>query len=59
VKVKLFGREGSKAALGLEDEINAWLAQHPGIKIIDIAQSASAGSLRDTKLYISVWYEDA
>ena len=29
------------------------------IKIIDIRQSASGGSMADTKLYISVWYEDA
>jgi hypothetical protein len=57
--MKLFGREGSKEALGLEEEINAWLAQHPQIKIIDIRQCASGGSLQDTKLYISVWYEDA
>jgi hypothetical protein len=57
--MKLFGREGSKEALELEDEVNAWLKQHPGIKIIDIRQCASGGSLQDTKLYISVWYEDA
>jgi len=57
--MKLFGKEGSKEALGLEDEINAWLAQHLQIKIIDIKQCASGGSLQDTKLYISVWYEGA
>jgi hypothetical protein len=59
MKMKLFGKEGSKKALGLEEEVNAWLDQHPNIKIIDIRQSASGGSLADTKLYISVWYEDA
>jgi hypothetical protein len=59
MKMKLFGKEGSKEALGLEEEVNAWLAQHPQIKIIDVKQSASGGSLHDTKLYISVWYEDA
>jgi hypothetical protein len=59
MKMKLFGKEGSKEALGLEEEVNAWLAQHPQIKIIDVKQSASGGSLNDTKLYISVWYEDA
>ena len=56
--MKLFGKEGSKEVLGLEEEVNAWLVQHPKIKIIDIRQSASGGSLQDTKLYISVWYED-
>jgi hypothetical protein len=57
--MKLFGKEGSKEALKLEEEVNAWLAQHPRIKIIDTKQSASGGSLHDTKLYISIWYEDA
>ena len=59
MKMKLFGKEGSKEVLGLEEEVNTWLVQHPKIKIIDIRQSASGGSLQDTKLYISVWYEDA
>lgn len=59
MKMKLFGKEGSKKVLGLEEEVNAWLGQHPNIKIIDIRQSASGGSMMDTKLYISVWYEDA
>jgi len=57
--MKLFGKEGSKKVLGLEEEVNVWLEQHPNIKIIDIRQSASGGSMADTKLYISVWYEDA
>ena len=59
MKMKLFGEEGSKKVLGLEDDINAWLAQHPQIKVIDIEQCASGGSVHDTKLYISVWYEEA
>jgi hypothetical protein len=61
MKMKIFGKEGSKKVLGLEEEVNDWLGQHPNIKIIDIRQSASggSGSLHDTKLYISVWYEDA
>ena len=56
--MKLFGKEGSKKILGLEEEVNAWLGQQSNIKIIDIRQSASGGSMADTKLYISVWYED-
>ena len=59
MKIKLFGKEGSMEVLGLEEEVNAWLVQNPQIKIIDIKQSASGGSLQDTKLYIAVWYEDA
>ena len=58
MKMKLFGKEGSKKVLSLEEDVNTWLEQHPKIKIIDIRQSASGGSLQDTKLYISVWYED-
>jgi hypothetical protein len=59
MRMKLFGKEGSKKVLGLEEVVNNWLEQHPRIKIVDIRQSASGGSLQDTKLYISVWYEDA
>ena len=59
MKMKLFGKEGSKKIFELEEEVNTWLEQNPKIKIIDIRQSASGGSLQDTKLYISVWYEDA
>jgi len=58
MRMRLFGKEGSKKVLGLEEEVNVWLEQRPDIKIIDIAQSASGGSLADTKLYISVWYEE-
>jgi hypothetical protein len=28
----------------LEDEVNAWLEQNPGIKVMDIKQSSSGGS---------------
>jgi hypothetical protein len=45
--------------LGLQEEINNWLEEHPNIKIVDIKQSASGGSLHVTKLFISVWYEEA
>jgi len=59
MKMKLFGKEGSNKIFELEEEVNTWLEQNPKIKIIDIRQSASGGSLHDTKLYISVWYENA
>jgi hypothetical protein len=58
MKMKMFGREGSKHALGLEEEINDWLAEHPGIRIVDTGQCASGGSLQDTRLYVSIWYEE-
>lgn len=61
MKMKLFGKENSKKGLivlGLQEEINNWLDKHPSIKIIDIKQSASGGSLHVTKLFISVWYEE-
>jgi len=59
VKMKMFGKEGSKEVAGLENEVNAWLGQNPHIKVTNITQSASGGSLHDTKLYIVIWYEDA
>jgi len=52
--MKLFGREGSKEALRLEGEVNAWLEQRPGIEVVEIRHCASGGSLQDTKLYVSV-----
>ncbi len=58
MKMKMFGVEGSSKVLGLESEVNAWLEQHPEIVITDVVQSASGGSMADTKLYISVWYEN-
>ena len=58
MKMKLFGKEGSKKVLGLEEEVNDW-QQNPDITIIDIRQAACGGSMADAKLYISLWYEDA
>ncbi len=59
MKMKLFGKSGSKQISGLEEEVNTWLARHPDIKIIEIKQSASGGSLHETLLHISVWYEES
>ena len=42
----------------LEDEINAWLREHPHIKIADIRQSATGGSWGPMLWSISVWYEE-
>ena len=60
MKMKLFGKENAKKGLivlELEKEINQWLAENPNIKIVDIKQSASGGSLHVTKLFVSIWYE--
>jgi hypothetical protein len=42
----------------VEREINDWLEAHPKIKIVDIVQSASGGSMEPMTLVISIWYED-
>jgi hypothetical protein len=63
MKVKLFIRDNSlfrswrKQTEDFEDEINTWLAAHPGIRVVEIKQSSNGGSLDTTKIVISVWYE--
>jgi hypothetical protein len=63
MKVKLFIRDKSsfrswrKHTQDFEDEINTWLAAHPGIRVVQIQQSSNGGSLDTTKIVISVWYE--
>ncbi len=43
----------------IERELNEWLEAHPNIKIVEIVQSFSSGSIfQGMSLYISVWYED-
>ena len=42
----------------LEDEVNAWLADNPGIHIVHVAQSSNGGSLDSSKVFLSIWYED-
>ena len=63
MKMKLFGRiNTSKKGLNvleLEDEVNTWLANNPNIKIIDFRQSSNGGSMQNTKLFFSIWYEGA
>jgi hypothetical protein len=63
MKVKLFWKNspvgrGDKNARALEEEINAWLSENPRIKIVDIKQSSSGGSLGGSLWFVSVWYED-
>ena len=61
MKVKLFWKnapvvQGDKNARAFEDEINAWLSEHPRITIIDIRQSSSGETFGSW--FVSVWYED-
>lgn len=58
MKMKMFGKEDSKKILEMEDEVNQWLTQNPNIEVIDIRQSAAGGSMANTKVYITIWYED-
>lgn len=41
----------------LENEIQEWLAQKPNIKIHDIKQSMSGGSIAAPKVVVSIFYE--
>ena len=64
MKMKLFFKSNLERGKGihwqnLEDQVNAWLAENPNIKVIDIKQSASGGSFNGTSLSISLWYEVA
>jgi hypothetical protein len=64
VKVKLFVQDKSpfrrwrRFLTALEDEVNAWLAANPGIKIVHIKQSSNGGSFDTSKVFLSVWYEE-
>jgi len=55
---RLFGGYNKIDTSPLEDEINAWLREHPHIKITDIKQSATGGSWGPMLWSISVWYEE-
>ena len=63
MKVKLFLKTsqlgiGNKHAGAFEEEINAWLSEHPRIKIVDVRQSSSGGSFGPSLWFVSVWYEE-
>ena len=63
MKVKVFSKCGgyfekfSKSASILEEDINDWLNDNPGISIIEIKQSSCGGSLEPAKHIVSIWYE--
>ncbi len=63
MKMKLFGTINQQKkevdVSRLEDDVNAWLAQHPDIKIIEIRQSSNGGSWANTKIFVTIWYEAA
>ena len=61
MKVKLFWKNapvghGEKNAHTFEEEINAWLGEHPRIKIVDVRQSSSGETM--FLWFVSVWYEE-
>jgi hypothetical protein len=64
VKVKLFVQDKSpfrgwgRFVAALEDEVNAWLAANPDIRIVHVAQSSNGGSFDTSKVFLSVWYEE-
>jgi len=55
---QFFGLDDETNTSSLEDDINAWLREHPHIKIADIRQSATGGSWGPMLWSISVWYEE-
>ena len=62
MKVKMFSKCGryfgkSNISAQLEGDINAWLENQQGIKVIDIKQTSCGGSLEPGQHLISVWYE--
>lgn len=65
MKVKIFRITGQtffnrkKQTTGelLENQVNEWLSNNTGIKIVDIKQSCCGGSLEPSITLISVWYE--
>ena len=63
MKMKLFGLT-NKAKHGvdasdLEQEVNTWLEEHPAMSLIEVHQSSNGGSWANTKIFISIWYEEA
>jgi len=65
MKMKLFLKDKSvfrawdRFVQELEDEVNAWLAHHPGLRIVHVTQSSNGGSFDTSKVMMSVWYEEA
>lgn len=49
----------SRISQQLEEDINAWLSQNLGIKVVDIKQSASYSGYMPSMWLISIWFEEA
>ena len=63
MQVKIFssldplkGQKSNQQAF--EDEINAWLREHPEIEIVRVEQGVTDGALTLPLWMISVWYEE-
>ncbi|MGA7838286.1 MAG: hypothetical protein WB996_09985 [Ignavibacteriaceae bacterium] len=54
----LFNRKTLTTGEILENQVNDWLANNTGLKIIKIKQSCCGGSLEPSITLISVWYEN-
>jgi len=49
-----------RAALDrLQDQIDQWLQDNPGINVVHVKQSSAGGSWGPIQLFISVWHESA
>ena len=60
--MKMFGKVETKEpdmAAEIEKDVNSWLEQNPKIKVVDIKQTSNGGSFQTSKMFISVWYEEA
>jgi hypothetical protein len=64
VKVKVFAVSGgyfsriSTTGEKVERQINGWLEANPAVRVVNVLQSASGGSLEPSKPFVAVWYED-
>ena len=59
MKVKLFFKKNPlRARASFEDEINVWLAENKGIKIVDIKKVVVESFIFPAVIYVSIWYED-
>ncbi len=57
--IKCFHAESER---GLEDEVNLWLGEHPGARVVsgslDYYRSTSSGAFHDTQRYrLAVFYD--
>ncbi|MBP7372573.1 MAG: hypothetical protein KBG39_00915 [Opitutaceae bacterium] len=63
MKTKFFSRSTSLArstidAVGIEQEINAWLAAHPAITVTDIKHSELGNIWSYVQLVVAIYYTE-